>query len=136
MKDIKNYVCTFKQSIILHDLGIDQDSLFYWVEEHDLVPLVKEPIIVHQGELINFFSNSYSAFTSQELGKLINKKRDRISQSIGTNFKHFPECWSFFFNNEIIEETVYETNVATEAQARADFLIYLLENKAEIGACK
>lgn len=101
MKDIKEYVCTQAQSKKLSDLGVKQDSLFFWTSLNDVIytldinknvvrpgtistqghpPVVSTtiaPRVVSSGSVSSDVSHVtasggvYSAFTLQELKELI-----------------------------------------------------------------
>lgn len=123
MKIIENYVCTLEQAKRLKELGIKQNSLFYYV-----------PSMFHGGTfIIEYFSikteDKYAAFTSQELGELIEDIRHGVSHEI-----IFADIFRFFQLDYISTtdrqtEILFEIKSENEAQARAEFLIYLLEGK-------
>jgi hypothetical protein len=66
IKEIYDLVTRIDQSKILKDLGVDQKSLFKWMQnEHGTFDI-----------LINdklYGENGYAAFTSQELGEILIK---------------------------------------------------------------
>jgi len=94
-----------KLSKRLEELGVKQESLFYWEEHHNGV-----------NELVPFLTYGkkdkpmYSAFSCSELGEMLPRRDDCIST------KEVSGEWRC--GNKIAE---------TEANARAECLIYLLE---------
>lgn len=114
MKEIKDYVCTFPQAKRLKELGVEQESLFCIYTNGEII-LGKDPIAL-------------SAFTSQELAEIIKKYVSYDTcQSIGVCDNE----WLFLEhieNYEFIPYDHFQINGENEAQARAEFLIHLLEN--------
>lgn len=102
MKFIEDYVCTLNQAKALKKLGVEQESFFVYCPIE--LPNCNNNI-VYNLEFMPAYPNylSYSAFTSQELGELL-KDLD-------------------------IREYCFCSKLDNEVQARAEFLIYLLENK-------
>jgi hypothetical protein len=98
---IKDYVCTLEQAIKLKHLGVEQNSQFYFYYDIYL----------------------YAAFTSEELGNLIKQiaeytQHDELNDDIRV------------FTYEILSHNFSKSiKNRTETQARAEFLIYLLENE-------
>ena len=84
----------------LRDLGIKQESVFYW-KYHPGKP---ENVWLDQLSMNDAFNSRISAFTVAELGKML-----PLSSKL-----------------EAIEKSVYE--VIEEADARATKLIYLIEH--------
>jgi hypothetical protein len=137
MKNIEDYVCTLAQAEKLKELGVEQESLFYFADFG-----FKEPEGIHhfiktaEDKYYAFFHYNpegfsediiYSAFTSQELGKLIINSLpsyENIAQTIQKD--------NYIFMNYDMENgwtQMYSNYNSNEAQARAEFLIYILENK-------
>jgi hypothetical protein len=113
MKKYEDYVCTYEQSVILMDLKINDDSLFYWVvndtdaenEKKFVLPSTiafDDTIYIRNKKLI-------PAYTSQELIEIIAR--------IGREF----DCELL---DDYMDDLVccYEGE-HTEAKDRADFLI-------------
>lgn len=105
----------------LAELGVKQESLFWWVWFSGNHPegIDGAYYIINNQELkestVGKFSNAISAFTVAELGEMLpsrflNKSGKTVSDRWFTNFA---------------EELYYKT----EADARAKMLIYLIENK-------
>jgi hypothetical protein len=126
MKEIEKYVCTLQQAKRLAELGVEQNSLFYWnccVEPASVLP----DIVFEKNKPI------YSAFTSQELGELNEITKGWFNQLrvIDTSNKHLGFSFNHFVHENNISRTVTSVNsfFTSEAQARAEFLIHLLDNK-------
>lgn len=138
-------VCSLELAKKLKELGVKQDSLFYWVVDntHDVIKIcfknedlyqisddVKYAYIytrVMADEHVNV-KEIYSAFTVAEIGEMLpvflegengisSIFVDRYYDAHGKN-----ACWFIQYFNDI---RVYNTN---EADARAKMLIYLIEN--------
>jgi len=126
---IKKQVASLKLSKKLKELGVKQESLFYWVR---VVENRKESFV---GPEYNLFLQSrnkkdrVSAFTVAELGEIlpksivVGKKKywlqfeiQELQDGWSCQYKSFPRAVKFF------EEK-------TMANAGAKMLIYLIENK-------
>jgi hypothetical protein len=124
MKNLENYVCTLEQSKKLCELGVEQsEALYHWVEGNYLM---------RNEERNDMPPNWYpskrigAAFTNQELGELINDEISEYNYSIWQECTANPFCWMKEVDCNLL---VFEKTSKSEAQARAEFLIYLLENK-------
>ena len=124
---LENQVCSLELAKKLKELGVKQESLFYWGKT-----LGKFEIIYFPGNLTKSDAEigRVSAFTVAELGEMLakyNKNRDFVV----TNFDNEEDFeWicqiQRFDSDDYIGETFY---AETEADARAKMLIYLIENK-------
>ena len=128
--EIEKQVSNKELSKQLKDLGIKQESMFYWNDIND------NKIFKNKWENIPFISNGknsitssnkqdqeyidknykYSAFTVAELGS-----EYYYSKKTGTNTENDWECNNIF--------TDKFTFADTEADARAKMKIYIIENK-------
>lgn len=121
---LEDQLCTEIQGKKLKELGItkivdgnDDESGFYFVTNHKAIYFYKED---------GYPSMKYiAAFTSSELGIMIG-----LFNAIGSNITFN----SFYSDFGVIKYTAYYNNnlIAerfTEAEVRAEMLIYLLENK-------
>jgi len=107
---LENQVCSLELAKQLKELGVKQESLFWWWNDG----------IYHYTLLDGVeIEDAISAFTVAELGEML--PNDFIS---GTDSWGHYCCWSE--SNVIIVDDVF--NADTEANARAKMLIYLLEN--------
>jgi hypothetical protein len=143
MKQLENYVCTLTQAKRLKELGIEQDSfveqnsLFYFTPEELTFDATYEESqyqkynsdyegIIITTVYLSEWDNSLSsipAFTSQELEELIVKELGpftTFTQSVAN------ESMFYFI---LSEQNDVKYNYDSEAHARAEFLIYLLEQK-------
>jgi hypothetical protein len=129
-KLIENYVCTLEQAKRLKELGVEQNGLFHWVENKSSA-FVTTPLSEPSDKTI-------SAFTSQELGEMISISFPelRVAQTLKKDTEYEDdEKEGYLFLEEHCSgmwlecAEIYTSYENTEAQARAEFLIYLLEQK-------
>lgn len=147
--DIWNQIVSVEYALKLKELGIAQNSLFYYVREtkpiHDYDGRVmkREWGIIYAPDS-NFDSfpmtaEIVSAFNATELGPLlpfkviIENHECFLSQFVGYTDHKYNSVLLYDFN---LDETVgdvelvkYDVNADKEADARAKMLIYLIENK-------
>ena len=131
---IQDQVSTRTQAIKLKGLGIVQNSLYYY---H---PIFREPV---GGSENNYFNNKEeysSAFTVAELGIMLpDVYADNQWYTIpnagynkeGVNLEP-PHCFSLHIGettDKMDSEPFDGYCYSTEAEARAEYLIYLLDNK-------
>jgi len=124
---IEDQVCSLELAKKLKELGVKQESLFYWQQSYQEMK---------GGQTASFFEITqvkkeskkgmmcFSAFTVAELGEMLPKNYVVIKKEKGF------ESWKLDTKNYELE-TMYPNNIKadTEADARAKMLIYLLENK-------
>lgn len=113
---LEDQACSLELSKKLKDLGVKQESLFYWYSFDELpfhilyeneTPIVNRSII-------------YSAFTVSELGEILPKY---TSSARGDDDNYIWECIHDCGNG------YFSTSGAeTEADSRAKMLIYLIQN--------
>lgn len=120
--NIEQQVTSLELSKRLKELGVKQESLFYWhnrpkvVGRSDYTINLKEntPSFKHQREVVDIHDIEYvSAFTVAELGEIIiphYKKLEQCEQFVPQNDKEFVKC--------LFSPDYY-----------AKVLVYLLENK-------
>jgi hypothetical protein len=134
MKNLENYVCTLEQAKRLKELGVEQDSLFIYMQSFH------EAIYTLVNANNNFLPRpeDYSAFTSQELGEMISTLFPdlRVAQTLKKDREYeSDEKEGYLFLKEHCSgmwlecAEIYTSYANTEAQARAEFLIYILEKK-------
>lgn len=145
---VYKYVCTFRQAKLLYELGIRKESMFYYFLTDCKAFRLRE--LRHRmfrieasdghyeriGKTVNAqdsrfhpgaITEIYSAFTSQELGELIGKELiDELSYEMVISTSN--SMYNFIMKTKSM---TYDCSMQykSEAQARAEFLIYLLENK-------
>ena len=121
--NLENQVCSLELSKRLKELGVKQESLFYYQNQpfndgtNDIGICIKEIISANNGNsIMNTYSMDefdepiYSAFTVAELGEMLQ--------------------WEKLYIFNVPEKLLkYVDGRNTEADARAKMLIYLLENK-------
>jgi hypothetical protein len=122
--NIKKQVCSLKLAKQLKELGVKQESLFYWSLDfftHISGKKVKEESLMYKP--IRQWPKDYikkfliPAFTCAELGEM-------LPEDARTEKKWKDKCYQFrgFWGG-------HEFWSKTEANARAKMLIYLLKNK-------
>lgn len=132
--ELKDQVCSLELAQKLKELGVKQESLFYWwvfknrkkvVIEHQL----HDPQCSYQRYDYRTPTTSCSAFTVAELGEMLPLDvHDEIRGIINLYiFKRTENEWAIYYQNR--DEVVLAQIAETEADARAKMLIYLTENK-------
>ena len=127
---IEEQVTSLELSKKLKELGVKQESLFYWkTYEPDQFDTVPHPKIINFKEEPGFSENSlYSAFTVAELGMLFAdlgsmRRKPLIFSGYIWKSKQF-SCRHFYAS-----DSIKQFDAPTEADARAEMLIYLLEKQ-------
>ena len=103
----------------LKELGVKQDSLFYWDTDYENGRVIFPNYEVR--ELMPKLNNRVSAFTVAELGEMLpNQSMDLTVKLYKGNDAYWAECHKWGKKNHLIggEET--------EADARAKMLIWLI----------
>lgn len=119
--DIESQVCSLNLARHLKELGVKQESYFYWIKQ-----LLADTYLLHYVDSNHWscdakmfkenFPDKYSAFTCAELGEML---PDFIELSKVENIK-IATCYSEDNNVSMIDDT--------ESNVRAKMLIYLIEN--------
>ena len=118
-----NGCCDLEYAEELRDLGIKQESLWYWHNFGD-----KEKDCYKLGHKGDSRWRLYSAFTVAELGELLPvyiELKGRGSAYLDS-FKH-TDCWVISYRVGRARADTRE-EAGTEANARAKMLIYLIKN--------
>ena len=116
--------CTLPQAKQLKELGVKQESIWYWCRPNP-------DYVLELNDNVSQKEESYSAFTSAELGEMLPD-----GQTVDENYA---QCETFrSIDGGYVckfERTVYpfddmlKFSAATEAEAKAAMIIHLLENK-------
>lgn len=134
--NIKEQVCTLEQAIKLKELGVKMESYLIWY----LTPLHKTTQGIYQRHsCIELGSGEYPAFTTTELGAMMPKGIEipgRWGGKLQTfgSWKRNDNLWFCWYAPGIREESykddeyICRATSYNEAEARADVLIYLIEN--------
>jgi len=130
---LENQVCSLELAKKLKELGVKQESLFYWCEYKDqfVIPIKTKPYVIFgnrkwKKELL------ISAFTVAELGEMLphripNHQKVNPYSFIDVDFYKNPSgFYQGWINNSRVTSCVIMSD--TEANARAKMLIYLIEN--------
>lgn len=136
----------------LKELGVKQESLFYWanpyLEKHAIWQLDDVVDWSHQEQFKDWFNehngennlkdNSYSAFTVAELGKLLpttidNKYNDCTLWINMRNMHHSNDTHQYciWYENNRPKEKI-KIVADTEANVRGKMIIYLIKSGLEI----
>lgn len=118
---LENQVTSLELSKKLKELGVKQESLFYWVH-CEVVSPVGDYALETKVLMDNFIHKEdkiiASAFTVAELGEMLpHNSRTGVTMGLW-------ECWLDYDS----QGKGYEQQAETEANARAKMLIYLIEN--------
>lgn len=127
-------VTSFALSKRLKELGVKQESLFFWWK----LMAIDDDYILIEPSLHNRTLQSYrdayptadviSAFTVAELGEMLPAECDSGKCIEGT-LAHSKGKWVAGLLNDSGDKMEYKSYADTEANARANMLIYLIENK-------
>ena len=125
----------------LKELGVKQESVFFWVVTHDGWEVLNHTLMRHPGSLGTLYTvqvpdtgSTYSAFTVAELGEMLPfsiKFQKHICYL--TCEKNIPDYggWVCRYESSDIIRPTKATDIFTadtEADARAKMLAYLIEN--------
>lgn len=122
---LEDQVCSLELAKRLKELGVKQESVFFWVVTHDGWEVLNHTLMRHTGSLGTLYTvrvpdtgSTYSAFSLSELGEMLppGRKSWRYSDFDEEDGKY------------LCEQVGHSEQAHTEADARAKVLIYLLEN--------
>ena len=129
--NLEDQVCALELAKRLKELGVKQDSYFYWVRKIFSNDPPVDPWIIQDCIDTHAFEN-ISAFTVAELGELL---PPGIESHVGFNGSPNNITWGCNNQNmhgyKTCEEGAKHSHIEyadTEADARAKMLIYLIEN--------
>ena len=120
--NVEKQVCSLELAKKLKNLGVKQNSLWYWAESTSLsikTMLAKSSRLVRKTKSEILGDTYYSAFTCAELGEMLQDYSGNVEYN--GKFKK----WKIIY----LESSYTTEIVGSEADARAKLLIYLLENK-------
>ncbi len=131
---LEEQVCTFDQSVKLAELGVNLTTAFYWVANGNGQG---DPVKIRLGlkeDGHQTAESCYPAYTTAELGILLpyelNLEEEDlyIQGTIGNRRGEFYYIWFQSSLDNVEWELFPAIEKDTEAQARADALIWLIEN--------
>lgn len=109
-------------SLRLRELGVSQDSLFYYAK-----PVNSEKWILYYGKPTSVNRNvewdHLSAFTCSELGEMLPTTVDKVF-----HFEEWKTDFDFTIQYKSLNKILHWITEKNEADARGKMLIYLLEN--------
>lgn len=132
-------VTSLETSKRLKELGVEQDSLFYWWQPVGYVATDNHILIYEQQMEIEMLEQSISAFTVAELGELIDARCNEWAQGYNDctceyTFQYGPrgagamiEGIGKTFTSDLYSNSDRDQN-NDEAEARGQLLIHMLEN--------
>jgi hypothetical protein len=129
--ELSKHVVSLELARKLKELEVKQESLFYWVitstTNYHLSYVEGDKSLLPQKR-----NDFYSAFTVAELGEMLPRInfRDGRTYKLVTSkeIRNDNEEWSVRYECET-HKGFYQQVADTEADARANMLIYLVENK-------
>lgn len=118
---LEDQVVSLELSKRLKELGVKQESLFYWNE--------KGSVEFADPETFVGYTTDVSAFTVAELGEMLPVTFAPFAAEIRLDCRKAHSGWCCYYRELANEERIFTaTDAYTEADARAKMLIYLLEN--------
>lgn len=120
-------VCSLELSKRLKELGVKQESYFYWWQCEEYYCSDEKCKYRHGGIETSEADNleNYSAFTASELGELLPIK---LNEKYLLQRRCARNGWWIYYSNCNKEDDKNAYWSANEANARAKMLIHLLEN--------
>lgn len=131
---LHNQVCTLELAQKLKELGVGQQSTFYWCKPEDSPEMTYPNWILNFGKITSLNRSLpwqyLAAFTVAELGEMLPDEfdADEVTCFI-TITRGLRRYWSVGYRPNGNPWVRYAHDGDTEADARAKMLIYLLENK-------
>lgn len=129
---LENQVCTFEQAKRLKELGVKQESIWFWEEMRHPVPqgcaTKRLQLYADVGHAISrsAVEANYSAFSATELGAMI---PCNPSSSVNYSYYHRYNWRGHSIGYTALGLLPIEREwFKIEVEARADLLIHLLEN--------
>lgn len=136
---LENICCSFELAKKLQELGVKNNSIFHWTNEDILLmPNWKKWKITNAKGLYPK-AEYISAYTIGELGEMLpsfiyigekkNKKTYKLYLAKNKNNEWFVEYHEWNLKRAENYELLVQRNADTEADAKAEMLCFLLENK-------
>ena len=125
---MERYCITLLQAKRLVELGFDQGSDYFWLEEKaypDNAILMEDEEIPIGVDAPAF--NVYMAYHVGELGEILPQVIKHSGESWALGFDRIGLRWAYYYQ-QFDQDSAY-VEASTEAEARGALLIYLLENK-------
>lgn len=127
---LEQQVCSLELAKKLKELGVKQESLFYWVTTKPTD--IKPTTIEWEGDIEwirenishTYITEQVSAFTVAELGEILSRNND-LRYYFNHVWQQDKQSWIVM---DVCLDNYYEY-ASTEADARAKMLIYLIKNK-------
>lgn len=141
--NIESQVCSFDPSKRLKELGIKQKSLFHWMASKSIqfIPELEEDdgseyVVGYLPRHLKNTTDHYSALTVAELGEMLPYEFRMPNTFAPCSIKYWKREWGYAMvatspNRENPSDNTYymtEQRDKNEANVRAKFLIYLIEN--------
>jgi len=137
--NLESQVCSLELAKQLKELGVEKSSLFYWgAYENPLSGIVSEKTCSDDDWDIYYCDDKtykkcppdwdYPAYTVAELGEML---PDILKENFTLWMKKYENSWVYDYSYKSISitgdcETIFSDK--TEANARAEMLIWLIEN--------
>ena len=119
---LEDQVVSLEIARALKGLGVEQESLFYW-EENKINKGFKGRIVSGNPSITNDWAIPSSAFTVAELGELL---PNIIGDYVLDQIKTIDDQYGLIYRNN--GKWLHSVGEDTEANARGEMLIYLIEN--------
>jgi hypothetical protein len=127
---LESQVVSLELAKKLKELGVEQDSLFYWYLSENANYDITE------NKYKNDYSFTWSAFTASELGEIIGNSFNEWAQGWNDSYCQYYFQWGPRGAGSMIEGIgksgfidCDDEEELTEVNARAKILIHLIENK-------
>ena len=125
---LEQQVCSLELAKKLKELGVKQESLFYFVRISD-TPDGRQDWLIRNSKWGKGAKEEYSAFTVAELGKMLPEEIHNDDQRLLLRYSKYSV--HYILNNSRFEMVLSQTDTHNEADLRAKMLIYLIENKLQ-----
>lgn len=132
---LESQVCSLELAKRLKELGVKQNSIFYYQGTKDEIEREHGMILEFGKVLQHKEADFFSAFTVAEFGEMLPVKisandvgEESTYGETWLTIEH-SDGWWVSYENSNHQMLVEQCNAATEAEARAKMLVYLLENQ-------